>query len=104
MDVLFLQESHFTADISSKIAIEFTEWNMFNSYGTNNSKGCSIILNKTKTFDVIDVEVCNEGRFVFMNILVDNSTSTMVNASANNDKNNRNNFFQNINKLVADKA
>lgn len=53
---------------------------------------------------MIDSEVCKEGRFVFMNILVDNNTYTLVNVYANNDKNNRNNFFQNINKLIADKA
>lgn len=40
-NILFVQETHFTDELSNLIRKEFSEWEIYHSYGTSNSKGCS---------------------------------------------------------------
>ena len=40
VDIIFLQETHFTSDIFTQIRAEFNEWDVFHSYGTSASRGC----------------------------------------------------------------
>lgn len=103
-EIVFIQESHFTPEISDSIREEFDNWNIYNAFGSNLSRGCSILVNKKFNCDIINFSLDRNGRYVLLNILVDNKTYTLVNLYANNDKKNRNDFFQNIHTTIENEA
>ena len=48
--IFFIQETHFTPELSPLIKDEFDDWLLFNSYGNNLSKGCSIFIKKNLNY------------------------------------------------------
>lgn len=100
VDIVFLQETHFTADISNTVRLEFEQWHIINSYGTNTSKGCSILTNKSLSYEILDFTSDTLGRYIILNISIDETIYSLINIYAYNDKVSRNNFYQNINSLV----
>ena len=44
---VFIQETHFTIELEYLIKQEFNEFYIYHSYGTSNSRGCSILISKT---------------------------------------------------------
>ncbi len=69
-DIVFLQESHFTPDLMSTITTDFDEWNVFCSFGTNNSRGCSIMLHNSIEMCVLNKKIDDNGRYIILNIEV----------------------------------
>jgi len=61
VDILFLQETRFTTDLLN-ILVEFSNWPIYNSYGTSDSRGCSILINKLKYLEITDTYLCPDGR------------------------------------------
>lgn len=99
-NILFVQETHFTDELSNLIRKEFSEWEIYHSYGTSNSKGCSIFLKKELNFNIIDYHTDVNGRFIIINTEIANSVYTLVNIYAFNDMKSRDNFFQSLHKLL----
>ena len=103
--IVYLQETHFTNDITVKWLLqEFSEWSFFHSFGTSNSRGCSILIHSSVKFDVIDIHSDTVGRYILLNITIDNNTYTLLNIYAYNDACSRNNFFQKTSKLLTENA
>ena len=46
INILMIQETHFTTDIVSKVNLEFEKFNLYHSLGSNHSRGCSVIISK----------------------------------------------------------
>ena len=104
VDILYLQETHFTIDICKTIRSEFDGWDTFHSYGTTSSRGCSIFINKRLSYTTIDSHIDTLGRYILLNILLDDTTYSLLNIYAYNDKLSRNLFFDSINELVENNA
>ena len=104
VDILYLQETHFTIDICKTIRSEFDGWDTFHSYGTSSSRGCSIFINKRLSYTTIDSHIDTLGRYILLNILLDDTTYSLLNIYAYNDKLSRNLFFDSINELVENNA
>ena len=104
VDILYLQETHFTNDIFTKIRSEFDQWDMVHSCGTSASRGCSIFINKRLSYTTIDSHVDTLGRYILLNLLIDDTIYSLLNIYAYNDKISRNLFFNSINELVENNA
>lgn len=103
-NIVFIQESHFTPEMSTILHDKFCEWDLYNAYGNNVSRGCSIFIRKDFASEVIDFDLDKSGRFVLLNIIVDNNTYTFVNVYANNEHRNRNNFFNALLTVIESKS
>jgi hypothetical protein len=90
--ILLLSETHITVDIENLIAKEFNEWQIFHSFGSSNSRGCSIFINKSIHFDIIDTLKDTYGRYLLLNITLDNNVYTILNIYAHNELSKRNIF------------
>ena len=44
--IIFLQETHFSLEIESLVENDFESFNIYNSYGINNSRGCANLILK----------------------------------------------------------
>lgn len=44
--IVFLQETHFSPSIKNDTLLQTSEWDVFHSFGTTNSRGCSIFILK----------------------------------------------------------
>jgi len=94
---VYLQETHFTSDITDKLLPrEFSEWSLFHSFGTNNSRGSFIVIHRSVKIDVIDIHSDTVGRFISLNATIDHNELTFVNNYAYNDTRSRNNFFYKV--------
>jgi exodeoxyribonuclease-3 len=103
-NIVFLQETHFTRDIEYVVKLEFSEWSLFHSYGERASRGCSIMIRKHLVFDILDFDYDTSGRYVFLNVELTNSIYTFMNIYASNNKKARKLFFNNISKILTEKA
>lgn len=105
VDIAFLQETHFTIDLVDTLTVEFSDWSIYNAFGTSTSRGCSISVHKkNKEHEIVDSFYCENGRFCVINIKVDLNTYTLVNVYAPNDRNPREKFFKNIYEFVNNRS
>jgi len=69
--IVYLQETHFTNGITVKLLLqELSEWSLFHSFGTNNSRGCFILIHSTVKFDVNDMHSDTVGRSILLNVTI----------------------------------
>ena len=80
VDILCLQETHFFADIETKIYQQW-EGNSFFSHGNSNSKGVAISFKKG--VDIKDLS-CTEGQFIALKLLYGNTSIILANVYAPN--------------------
>ena len=93
VDVLCLQETHFTEEIEHKI---YQQWEgvCFYSHGSSNSKGVAILLRKGLDIKVAECKKDNNGQFIALNISYENNSFILGNIYApNSDKPD---FFKNV--------
>ena len=100
VQILLIQETHFTKDISPLLNEEFDSWHLYHSFGSNISRGCSILIHKTFDCAITNFKLDENGRYVLLNLEIENSQYTLINVYANNDSKNRNIFFQTISSLI----
>jgi len=81
LDIISLQETHWTSELETKIK---SEWNgnVFFSNGTNNSRGVAILINSRLDYNVIPVISDNEGRVLNVTLDLDERTLNIVNIYA----------------------
>lgn len=103
-DVIFLQETHFTPDIVSRVNSDFADFHTYHSFGSNLSKGCSVLINKKLNVDIIDTESDENGRFVFINLNLYDDIFSLLSLYAPNDRISRNTFFDDILTLLKSSA
>lgn len=103
-DIIFIQETHFTSEMSNLLNLEFDNFTQHHAYGTSQSKGCSILISNNCQLRVTDSFYCDEGRYVLLNTNVGDSYYSVLNVYAPNEKQNRNTFFKNIDNLLNEKS
>lgn len=101
IDILFVQETHFTANILQQINNDFTQFNAFHSFGSTHSKGCSILINKRLEVSFIDTVTDGDCGYVFINLQMFDSIYSFFNIYAPNDKVSRNAFFNDIQNSIS---
>ena len=69
---------------------------LFHSFGISNSRGVTIFINKFSDVIVKDAEIDSKGRFILMNIEIDDQVYSIVNVYAPNFTRNRDLFFKEI--------
>ena len=102
-DILMLQETHFSDDDNTDFQHE-SDFNMFYSNGTKQSKGVAILINKNMNYKVIDIHKDNEGRCILLNIEIYDKIYTVCNIYAPNIVTSRNTFFKNVNKFISNNS
>lgn len=103
-NILYIQETHFTKEMSRSLEQEFADWQVFHSFGKNNSRGVSIFIKKSLAFEVnsAKTKIDNEGRYILIIASKENEIFTLLNLYAPNDAKSRNVFFRNLNELMTD--
>ena len=99
-NIILLQETHFTEKLSPFIR---SEWHgtSLHSFGTSQSRGVSILIKNNFQHEIIDSFSDNEGRFIIVNIKIQDNVYTICNIYAPNNNHARNSFFKNVsNKLM----
>ena len=77
--IIYVQETHFTESIETKINQFFDKWNIFNSFGSSASKGVSIFISKALDYDIIDHFFDKNGRYVIINFQISKSIYSLIN-------------------------
>lgn len=98
--VVFLQETHFTEVNRHILVSEFAEWELFHSFGHSNSKGCTILISKTLNHKVIDTLDDHNGRYVLINIEIQNDIYSLLDIYSPNEKTLRSAFFTKLINIV----
>ena len=98
-DILFIQESHFT-DKNINVINSETKCKIYHSFGNSLSRGVSILIKENINHKIINEIKDEEGRFILINVELDNNIFTLVNVYAPNIQRNRNSFFKKINNLI----
>ena len=95
-DIILLQETHFTKDLEPFVK---TEWkgHIIHSFGTSQSRGVSILINYKLNINIDKTVVDKDGRYILLNIKINDTKYCLVNIYAPNDKHKRNSFFQKFN-------
>ena len=79
---------------------EFDSFDFYHSYGNSSSRGCAILISKKLNANIIDTKVDENGRYVFMNLELENTIYSILNIYAPNDLRLRNLFSNSIDKLL----
>ena len=103
-NIVFIQESHFTADIMSAVTRDFHNWHTCHSFGTSSSRGCSIFIHESVDFKVIKSIEDENGRFILLNTEVSDNQFTLINIYANNEMKYRNRFIKKLSSLIESEA
>jgi len=90
-DIYFLQETHSTESIEKQWEDEWGYKAFFSSH-TGNSRGVAILFNNTFPFTVINTYTDTQGRFIFLDILINDLKYTILILYGPNDDDP--NFFQ----------
>lgn len=61
-------------------------------------------IHKSLNYELIDTYSNVDGRYILLNIRLENNVYTLTNMYANNYKNTRNNFYSNLSKTNVEKA
>lgn len=98
-NILYIQESHFIQEIENTLYHENDD-KKYHSYGNKQSRGVSIFINANLNYKLIKEIKDNEGRFLLINIEIDNNNFTLVNIYAPNKQKERNSYYKKIDKLI----
>jgi len=85
IDVMLLQETHFTESIINTITKPFHDWEMINSFEKSNSCGCSTLINRKLRYKILNNVVGESGRLLLTNIEISDTVFSIVNMYAPND-------------------
>lgn len=101
-DLIFIQESH--CESQEDIDMWTKEWQgkTFWSNGTKASKGVACLIKPKLDLNIIEIQKDTDGRFLHVNVIVDEMKFTIVNIYAPNNVSERKTFFKNTNKKIED--
>ena len=98
-DITFIQETHFTKQMQDTLFKELGK-NIFRSDGTSNSRGVAIWIKDRINFKIIDEHKDSDGRFILINIEINENIYTLVNIYAPNRSRERNSFFKTVKSYI----
>ena len=98
-DIIFLQETYSTPEVEIMWKNEWGGKLIF-SHGTRHSRGVAICFKSKLNFDIKTVKTCNDGRFIYLDILIDDSPFKLLNLYAPNRAKCQTNFLLQIKNLL----
>ena len=80
-DLIFLQETYSTKKV---VNVWEKEWkgDMYFSHGSNHSKGVAVLVNKNVDYEVNECICDNNGRYIIIDAVINNTAFVLVNAYA----------------------
>jgi exonuclease III len=91
-DIIFLQETYSTSEVEN---IWKTQWKgkVFYSHGTTHSRGTMILISGDLEFELMNIYTDTNGRYIFLEAMVQGCRLLLVNIYAPNTRNQQENFF-----------
>jgi len=100
-----LQETYFTDEYKEKLEHEILgTYTCISSYGTNHSKGVSILVRNTDHIKIVNTKCDCDGRIIMLNLMINEKPYTVINLYAPNVDKERRHFFTKLEKWIADFA
>ena len=99
-NIALLQETHFSDEIITSVDHDFNDWKCIHAFGERNSRGCSILLHKNITYEILNQSTDINGRYILLNIQIYEIVYTIITVYAPNDKKSRNIFYNNIRTVI----
>ena len=99
-DIILLQETFSVDIVERKWRCEWKDYSdMYFSHGSNHSKGVMILLKQHLDYDVKDCLIDKNGRFIMLDIVINDTAFVIVNAYAptSNSPTDQAHFFTDIN-------
>lgn len=98
-DIILLQETHTTLELENNFK---NDWSgpIFFSHGTNNSKGCCILVRPTLDFKTISIKSDDSGRLSLVECLINDVPVTIVNIYAPNEEKEHYQFLKTLHALL----
>ena len=100
-DIIFLQETHCCLERQERLWSQ--EWGGMSlwSKGTNRSRGVAVLFKRNVKFDISNVSLDTDGRYIVFDISVDKSKYHLVNIYAPNNGSERIKFFEKLSDFIA---
>lgn len=95
IDICLVQETFLTAELEKEIGFEW-KGVVIHNYGSNHLKGVSVFIKDNNKVKIDTLFKDNEGRFILLNLNIDNEIFTVVNIYAPNDEISRCTFFRKV--------
>ena len=99
-DISFLQETYSTVEIASHWRKQWPG-EFFFSHGSNHSCGVAILIDKSLDFKLISSRVDNEGRYLMVEAIIQDTPFLLINIYAPNKTSNQSSFFQALSDLIS---
>ena len=96
-NILYLQETHLTTDIIQNFNNQFNG-TVLHSCCTSNSRGVAVLIHTSVSHNILSVHCDTGGRFILVNIEIDNNCYSLTNIYAPNNPNERNSFLSQYQK------
>ena len=92
-DICFLQETYLDEEVQNLVK---REWGMdiISSFGTNHSKGVTIVYSKNLQVKIENQSVADDGRRILVNLVIQDTPCTLVNLYAPTNNKERDLFFR----------
>ena len=100
MDIILLQETHWTRDLETQIQ---REWNggVFFNHGTNTARGVAILIHPRLEYAVGHTRSDNEGRILNIVLTLDDHTLNIINIYAPQTDTDRRAFFSSLDGFLS---
>ena len=99
-DISFLQETYSTLEIANHWRKQWPR-EFFFSHGSNHSCGVAILIHKSLDFKLISSRVDNEGRYLIIEAIIEDTPFLLINIYAPNKTSNQSSFFQALSDLIS---
>ena len=101
LDIILLQETHWTVDMEMQIKREWNGGVIFN-HGTNNARGVAILINSRLDYTVTQTRSDNEGRVLNIMLHLEGHALNIVNIYAPHTDSARQMFFASLDKFISE--
>ena len=99
-DISFLQETYSTVEIANHWRKQWPS-EFFFSHRSNYSCGVAILIHKSLDFKLISSRVDNEGRYLIVEAIIQDTPFLLINIYAPNKTSNQSSFFQALSDLIS---
>lgn len=101
-DVCFLQETYSTKEVENQWKKQW-RGEMFFAHGTHHSRGVVILARNNLDFKLKSVQIDDDGRFIFLEVLIQDTLFLLMNIYAPNKISEQISFFRNVLKLIGER-
>lgn len=101
VDVLFFQETYCTEKVEQ---VWKNQWggNIISSYGTNHSKGVTVLFKPGLDVDILNTKRDDNGRMLLLDVRIQGTVFKLVNIYSPNSQHNQTQFFNRLKQIMAE--